>query len=211
MNEKGWAKLPIWDGISTMVLNERHRDLLGTDSLRPGRYFLRPKSRADAKRGTMSSVTGLGPQPPHTDGAHLVSPPRYIALRCDAIGAEPCPTVLWSLDKKALTLSPPKLLLQPGWVVRRSASMKFYSQVLEFMHGGLFRIRFDPICMSLPSMPNAIEEVWQSLIANSIESRFEWSVGDTILIDNWRTLHARGSGADGALLRQLSRWTSGDL
>jgi alpha-ketoglutarate-dependent taurine dioxygenase len=41
-----------------------------------------PSSRAAARPGSLSSFTGAGAQPMHTDAAYLASPPRYLVFEC---------------------------------------------------------------------------------------------------------------------------------
>lgn len=46
---------------------------------------LRPASKEEARKATMSSVHGLGEQPLHVDGSHLLFPPDVVILYTDEV------------------------------------------------------------------------------------------------------------------------------
>lgn len=208
LRTRGWTQLSWWDGQDVGILNARYPELFERAPLRPIRETLRPLDKDEAKPGTMSSFTGLGHQPPHTDKAHEATPPRYIVLRCDNVGSQQCATMMWSLDWRMLERERPCLLTDPSWVIRRSAAQLFYGQVLSVDVTGCGRVRFDSLCMSLPGRPDATAIALRTLLTDAEETAFNWQRGDTLLIDNWRTLHARSNVDVGARSRKLSRWTS---
>jgi len=57
---------------------------------------LRPRSRETARAKSLSATYGLGALPLHTDAAHWVNPPRYVALHC-ITGPSSTPTLLFPL------------------------------------------------------------------------------------------------------------------
>ena len=210
ISKQGWAQLSWWDGCTAEALNARYPEIFSRHPLSRTNQILRPLSQADAKPGTMSSFTGLDRQLPHTDKAHYGLPPRYVVLRCHSAGNASCPTELCMPDWKLLKANPPALLTKPKWLIRQSGRTHFYGRVIEFAPNGEDRLRFDPLCMSLPGEPDGQEEALNVLLAHATISLHEWRLGETLLIDNWRALHARSRSTEASSTRALLRWISGD-
>src|SRR5580704_10624045 len=55
---------------------------------------LSPTVQAGANSKSLSAMHGLGSFPMHTDGAHLLQPPRFVVLVCASPGEPPVPTTL---------------------------------------------------------------------------------------------------------------------
>ncbi len=171
---------------------------------------LQPLHADEAKRGSMSSFTGTGDQPMHTDLAYCPVPPRYVVLQCLAVGEFLCPTRVWTPEFRHLVKIRAPHLRRAQWACGARQSRAFYAPVLE-TYGGGDRIRFDPHCMKPTSCcPNLVEDVQNILREHSTVVSIQWQGGGVLIIDNWRCLHARGSGAGNAPSRRLRRWYIGE-
>jgi alpha-ketoglutarate-dependent taurine dioxygenase len=168
-----------------------------------------PLTNERARPGSMSSFVGTGEQPSHTDGAHMLVPPRYLVFYCLDPGESPCHTNLWITSQKALLLSRPRILTEATWVFNDGVQDPFYAPITE-ARGGLVRVRFDPFCMcAAPSSCGTVSSAEVTLLSYTSFVRIEWSTSSMLIIDNWRCLHARGAGAALAPSRRLRRWTIG--
>lgn len=179
------------------------------DPFERGFRELIPISRAAARPGTLSSFTGAGAQPMHTDAAYLAKPPRYIAFECVDPGESTCKTEAWITDQAKLLAERPRLLTDPRWVFLGGGQSRFYSPVLDEV-SGIARIRFDPCCMSAAcGNRTELSDVAELLATYTQRVSFEWVAGAFLVIDNWRSMHARGRGGEFAPSRRLWRWYLG--
>lgn len=170
---------------------------------------LTPMSRAAARPGSLSSFTGAGAQPMHTDAAYLANPPRYLVLECVDPGDFPCRTEAWVTNQGKLLEERPSLLTAPEWVFLGGGQSRFYSPVLDTLLG-IARIRFDPCCMSgTYENQTKLSEVSSLLASYTQQVSFEWTLQAFLIIDNWRCMHARGIGGEAAPSRRLRRWYLG--
>jgi alpha-ketoglutarate-dependent taurine dioxygenase len=168
-----------------------------------------PTSRAAARPGSLSSFTGAGAQPMHTDAAYLASPPRYLVFECVDPGEVPCRTETWVTNQTKLLEERPHLLTDPKWVFLGGGRSRFYSPVLDTVLG-IARIRFDPCCMSTTyENETGLNEVSGLLASYTRQVSFEWTLGAFLIIDNWRCMHARGVGGESGPSRRLRRWYLG--
>jgi hypothetical protein len=166
-------------------------------------------SRASAPLASMSARTGEDGQPMHTDGAYDPCPPRYIVFQCLDPGEAACPTNVMILDVDRLSKDRPRALAEMNWVAHGGGQRPFYCPVMDILRGEV-RVRFDPLCMRpIHRDADAIDEVIEALCRYSDRVSFGWRRGATLIVDNWRCLHARGHGARGALSRRLRRWSIG--
>lgn len=208
LKTNGWLHMPsalatspvaILSALGTVIPSRDgllHRDLI-------------PLKRDSAPPASMSSKTGPGEQPMHTDAAFCLSPPRYIAFQCLEPGESSCPTNVWVLDLARLERDRPTILAGSDWVAHGGGYPPFYCSVMEVRRGEA-RVRFDPFCMRpICRRVDAIDEVKQALGHYSQHFSFEWKTGSMLVIDNWRCLHARGSGGEKAPSRRLRRWNIG--
>src|SRR5580704_5709543 len=94
----GWVQTHLTDVCDhPEARTERIARLLGEPiKARNGRLVdaLAPMDKAKGKPGSLSVIHGLGSFPFHTDGSHLLRPPRFIVLICAASGSAPVPTTL---------------------------------------------------------------------------------------------------------------------
>jgi Taurine catabolism dioxygenase TauD, TfdA family len=206
LKENGWAV------ISPELANDVPEIIRALGPITPptrGEFEYRdlvPYDIASAPQWSMSSIVGTGEQPMHTDCAYHPTPPRFVALHCLCVGECPCSTHLWVADLGSMLKDRPKPLADPKWVFQGGGHSSFYCSIME-VRGGEVRMRFDPLCMRLPSAgPPPTDEAQSTLRRYTQHLIFEWQQGSTLVIDNWRCLHARGAGAEKSPSRKLRRW-----
>jgi hypothetical protein len=148
---------------------------------------------------------GLGEFPFHTDLAHLRLPPRYLALRC-VVGFAETPTLL--LDGAALVHAVGRSLLRRAVVKpRRPQNGRFVlMQLLQQTQAGDM-IRWDDVFLQPASRAG---ELGMSKVKEAISAVPTLSIalsepGDTLVIDNWRMLHARSPIPPGCERRLIER------
>jgi hypothetical protein len=148
---------------------------------------LRPNLDSGKYQHSLSKEYGLNAFPFHTDGAQRLKPPRWIILQYKGL-----------IDSKSATTVLDTLKLQT-----EEAYEDFFFNEIYLVSGG--KIPF------LTSVVNKIQYKtpilrWNSLLMKKVNSkrfrneiilnqscdeRIEWSIGKTLIIDNWRVLHAR--------------------
>lgn len=204
----GWARIQdSSNSLLTSLLCSLETSVASTSASRKP-SVLRPYSQCEAPRASMSSITGLSAQPMHTDAAYYPLPPRYIVFFCSEPGEAECPTYVWPLNWDKMLQDRPSVLMQPGWIAKGGKRAPFYCQILTAAPSSRMFIRFDPICMKPPLAGNMTSAV-NILNEYSKKVEFFWEAGDILIVDNWRCLHARGSGAASAPSRRLLRWAIG--
>lgn len=164
---------------------------------------LRPTTAEDAHPRSLSATHGLGEQPLHTDGAHLREPPDYLIFH--AAHPNGTPTLLWSEASKATNPEHPVIrrpaCLAGGVFVVSSGKTRFLMSAYEDGQG----YRYDPGCMT-PGDERARAAVRYFGSLTSTAYRLEWTEPDQVLvINNRRTLHARGAVAEDDTDRELTR------
>ena len=206
---QGWCWLPADFGVEPSTLAAAIGPVLPSSAGDKSK-LLRPLDSTEAPQKSMSATVGLGPQPFHTDGAWHSTPPRYLVLHCEDAGEGDCPTLVRPLDWTSLSVSSVTELKRPGWIVRGGGLRRpFYSQILTTAENRRY-IRFDPYCMSSPrGNSDAVGKATSLLLSHSLSKQFQWREKDTLVLDNWRCLHARGFGATLSKGRRLRRWTIG--
>jgi hypothetical protein len=204
-----------WIFFTPPVLNDRKTWALSLGPLIPHRRTgllytdLVPYSEEEAPRGSMSAVVGKGPQPMHSDGAHVSVPPRYLVFECIDAGEQMCPTQIWVLNLEAIIAAQYSLLTLPQWIYRDGVQ-SFYGSIVHRANQGA-RIRFDPSCMAPASFSrSSILEVESILKFYSEERSINWETGAILVIDNWQCLHGRHDGSVNSPKRKLRRWQIGD-
>lgn len=196
-----------------------HRSLLSLagsfGAVRPSRVggqmvdSLRPIPPTAAHPRSLSVRYGQGAFPFHTDGAADRLPPRYVFLRlAPESPASERPTV--AVDFRTLRLPPSDVeaLTREVWVVN-SGHGRFLTPILRTTREGLLRLRFDVDCMK-PMMPTFAETAHRLADAcqEAEPEQIYWRPGEVLVIDNWVTLHARGtapnSGEEERVLERVS-------
>lgn len=153
-----------------------------------------------ARARSISSGTGLGAQPLHTDGAHLHAPPHIVALA--ATGKHRAATRLWTATRNNVPWDD----VEQG-VFRVSDGRARWHRSAGVKHA----IRFDPCCMTpLDGPSRRLTQFFRSAFEEA--HRHEWNsdAPTVLLIDNQRVLHAR-EAVDPAdpprLLTRLAVWS----
>jgi hypothetical protein len=132
---------------------------------------------------------GHGPLPLHTDLAHWYRPPRYVLLRCIS-GTKSVATQL--LNRRQLEAwIPPSLMRRALFSPRRRLEGKLF--LLRMLTEECFRwdqLFLKPQNTAAHEVTERMQEITLKLPAESVVLAH---VGQTLLIDNWSTLHGRSA------------------
>jgi len=162
--------------------------------------------RAEGTPNTYSGIYGLNEFPFHTDLAHWYTPPRYLLLRCIKGYAE-VPTLL--IDGQALIDAvTPDILGRAIFKPRRPRNGTLALMRLREPTGDGHRIRWDEVFLTPASKVGEIANV---RVREWLRTRKPLLISltdacDTLLIDNWRMLHARSpipSGREGRVIERV--------
>lgn len=171
---------------------------------RGGRLFepILPRVAETARARSLSSKFGLNPLPLHIDTAHWSVPCRYLILACLNTGPVPTPTFL--LDSRTVQLSErERLACHSAVFAVRNGRHSFYGSIMDKDRDF---IRLDPGCMTaLSSEGTSVLDVFSKERQADRLIRHDWEKGNIVILDNWRTLHARGYDTPTALGRVLVR------
>lgn len=208
LREIGWVKLTS-DCHSESALVARTLSLASDLGVpRRGRSVhvveaLRPKNPEDAPPASLSRRFGFGAFPYHIDTAHWPVPARFLIMSCVSPGESAAPTLLAHRDAIPVSDEERSIAISGVFLVKNGRS-SFYSSIL-----GIDRefIRHDPGCME-PQNPDAVRalEIFSSERVQECAHAINWQPGDSVIIDNWRVLHARAAlnnGSSRLLLRCL--------
>lgn len=163
------------------------------------------KSNA-ASPNTYSGIYGDGAFPFHSDLAHWPNPPRYLFLRC-VKGFSGVPTMLidsFQLVKKAGSSLLGRALVKPRRPLNgKLPLLRIYRPIGQTE--ALFR--WDEVFL-VPSGETG--QIGMRAVRKQIATTQPISVqlanpGDTLLVDNWRMLHARASVPPGCETRSIER------
>lgn len=165
---------------------------------------LKPEKPSDPNRSTLSSKYGTGAFPFHTETAYWLSPARFVALYCVNPGSSRRPTHV--IDSYEWNLSPndDQTLCNEVWKVFTGIN-PFLCTIGKKTMSGLM-IRFDMDCMkpALLSRGKASDIVFREIESQKVRS-IDWQVGDLLVIDNYRMIHARGTSSTNDSDRHLKR------
>ncbi|KCZ64696.1 TauD/TfdA family dioxygenase [Hyphomonas atlantica] len=168
--------------------------------------------REEAHPNTYSGNFGLGRFPFHTDLAHWRRPPRYLLLRC-LVGHNDVPTLL--IDGRALVEAIPRdtlarAIFKPRRPRDRSLALL---RLFEPATDGADLLRWDELFLRPASTlgETAYEQIQAWLAENAPKSVTLVQRGDTLIIDNWRMLHARAQIPLGCEDRLIQRVYLGDM
>jgi L-asparagine oxygenase len=161
--------------------------------------------RSNSTPNTYSGIYGLNSFPFHTDLAHWRNPPRYLLLRC-LIGSPEVPTLL--LDGQAIfddTML--DILRRAIFTPRRPRGGTLTLLRLYEPTDSGYCFRWDEKFLKPASR---IGEQASHCLRKLIEKSQPTSIalvrlGDTLLIDNWRMLHARSQVPAGHEDRKFQR------
>jgi hypothetical protein len=148
--------------------------------------------RREASPNTYSGIYGLGYFPLHTDLAHWNLPPRYLMLRCIR-GYEDVPTLLLDgkafIDDRSLLDILTRAIFKPRRPIAGEIKLL---RLCEAVETG-YRIRWDEVFLRPASQIGTIadQRIRAHLASSNPISISLTNPGDTLIIDNWRMLHAR--------------------
>lgn len=205
ISERGYAVLPAF---ATEVPVEEAIRGLG-DVLRlgegPAVHRIVPMAREATTPNTYSGLYGLDAFPFHTDMAHWREPPRYLFLRC-VVGFAEVPTLLVDgsriVDEAGRAVLS-RALVQPRRPVRGEMPLlRLYRPGRDF---GL--LRWDDVFIRPASRAGefGVERFREALRDVTRTEVPLLEPGDTLVVDNWRMLHARApvpAGCEGRILER---------
>lgn len=167
--------------------------------------------RVQATPNTYSGIYGLGSFPFHTDLAHWRIPPRYLLLRCVTGYADvPTPLIDGQSLINAITLDVmSRAIFRPRRPRHGTLALLRLCEPTD--HG--YRLRWDEVFLKPASKVGDIANLrirdWLSNCKPTPISLAQ--THDTLLIDNWRMLHARSPILTGRENRTIERVYLGGL
>lgn len=178
-----------------------------TLSLRGGDpvHMLSPALKDAAAPNTYSGLYGLNDFPFHSDMAHWRVPPRYLMLRC-VLGFKEVPTLLVNgayLAKSVGLELLGRAIVRP----RRPVQGKIPLLRLYQPFQGSAIIRWDEVFIQPASSAgeDGVARFKAALRLHRPEAVPLANAGDTLVIDNWRMLHARAFVPSNCMGRKLER------
>ena len=169
---------------------------------------LRPTAPEAARPRSLSAIHGLGAFPFHTDLANFPVPPRYVLLRLEQGSASNRDTLLHDVRLLRLEGSLLSDLQREVWCAI-GGRRRFLTTAMATGPRDEIFVRFDRGCMR-PRSPGAEPTAlrFERVLSTARPTAVSWSRGFALVIDNWRTLHARtlptgGSDCDRVLERVL--------
>jgi L-asparagine oxygenase len=164
-------------------------------------------AKRSAAPNTYSGMYGLNAFPPHTDMAHWHLPPRYLLLR-SARGYSSVRTLV--LDGKALVATVGPTCVARAIVRPRRPHEGKLPLLPLYRHrndNGVSLLRWDEqfIVPASPVGREGVNKFRKAIVASSPISIALANPGDTLVIDNWRMLHARSEVPDECSDRVIER------
>jgi L-asparagine oxygenase len=200
VDRRGWAVMEVRSTADLLSLADSLGDITPSRAGGPPVDELRPKPSSQAQPRSLSGQHGLGAFPYHTDAAHHLLPPHYVLLRF----ASECPsarrTLLASIPRR-IGERDRQILEHDVWLVDGGRG-RFLTSILSYPDGcSCEMFRFDEGCMRPADKAfGGARAVILRVIANRSVA-IEWVPTRTVVLDNWRTLHAR----EGARLEDADR------
>ncbi|WP_018427723.1 TauD/TfdA family dioxygenase [Hoeflea sp. 108] len=161
--------------------------------------------RASAAPNTYSGIYGLDRFPFHTDLAHWRQPPRYLLLRCIK-GFLDVPTLLIDgqtiVDTVTLDVLT-RAIVKPRRPQNGAVPLLRLCEQVDNGH----RVRWDEVFLKPASRvgEGASQQITTLLSEVDPRSIALANAGDTLLVDNWRMLHARSRVFEGRESRMIER------
>lgn len=164
---------------------------------------LRPTEAENAHPRSLSALYGTGPQPLHTDGAHLADPPDLTILFAES--PNDTPTLLWNSQGRQSNV--PYEAISHGVFLVGNGRESFYATAKL----GPLTIRYDPGCMTPCDQRARTAAAYFSEMREKAH-QVTWETSNQLLmIDNSTTLHARSdaSSDESRILHRLMYRTKG--
>ncbi len=160
--------------------------------------FLKPKI-STGRKNSLSDVYGTGEFPPHSDGAHLASPPDYLIMRGSR--SRKAPTLLWHFDKIIEAVGSDAKHAE--FEVNRGART-FGVRFCTIAADG-FRLRFN--CDTMKPKNKSAANIHSWLREPNVEPVvIDWQTTSLLVVDNRIVLHGRGRSEEHHV-GFLRRWT----
>lgn len=209
--ERGYAFMPTWrpeqSAAEVAASFGAPLSLGGGDPVHP----LTPATKETSAPNTYSGLYGLERFPFHTDMAHWRAPPRYLMLRC-VVGFREVPTMLTDglslarkvgLDLLARAIVRPRRPVQGKLPLLRIYQPQEDDAILRWDE-----VFFQPASKAGKDGSASFREALRACVPQAIALAMP---GDTLVIDNWRMLHARAPVPAGCEGRRLERTYLGRL
>ena len=214
LRKVGWAEL---DSSCSGDMLGVARQLGRLGPSRPGGELvdrLVPLAQSQAHPRSMSVVFGKGPFPFHTDLAHFLNPPRFVLIRAERSDGISRQTLLQDFQSLDLALATRQLLAHGPFFVR-GGHRPFLCSISDRVPGSTAEIvRYDGCCM-VPASSSAHRAalVLMQKMSEVEPVRIDWYRGRTIVIDNWRVLHARAAAplglfSEARVLQRVLVWAN---
>jgi hypothetical protein len=198
VDRRGWAVTDVRSTADLLLLADSFGQITPSRTDGPAVDELRPKPSSEAQPRSLSALHGLGAFPFHTDAAHHSIPPRYVLLRF-ASGSPSARKTLVAPIPRRLAQRDRRSLEHDVWLVDGGRG-RFLTSILSHPDGrSCDMFRFDEGCMRpADRVFGAARAVMFHVLANHSRA-IEWIPARTVVLDNWRTLHAReGAPAEDA-------------
>jgi hypothetical protein len=154
--------------------------------------ILNPKNSSESIKGTFSDKYEFNKFPLHTDTAFWAKPARYILMKSESFSD--CDSLIIRTSDILNLMSNEDLInARKSIFLIKTINHRHYSSVL-FKENGIEGFRYDPLCMnpineSAKKTKQRINEILNRIIPVNIK----WNGENTIIIDNWKTLHGRSA------------------
>lgn len=210
LESQGYILIKKWKcGLSTAELAQMIGTIIDVEKVAAGHKIstvqtLTPRVAKQEKSSTYSDVFGLSEFPLHSDYAHWETPPRYLMLRCIVGG----PNVDTYLLPTSRLLDGNNCCISRAVVVprRKHSSHPICTFPVVFSRQGITGIRWDFLFLK---PVNAAAAQTGELVISQHDKSVDYvnlvNPFDTLIIDNWRTLHGRSSVPTQAINRRIER------
>lgn len=138
---------------------------------------------------SLTKACGIGEFPFHSDTVVWRIPARFVVLGCIDPGCSDRPTRISDSQNWVLSVEEAQQLRRAVFLVK-NGRRSFLSAIL----GHRQTMRFDPVCMEPQTSEGASASQLVQSRARATAIDHHWSVGDVLILDNWRVLHARADG-----------------
>src|SRR5450432_1221246 len=186
VRERGWSVLTTGSIAEFRSLGQTLGRARSSRLGGPDLEHLRVVSQENARPHSHSAIHGRAAIPFHTDAAHWAIPPRYVVLRSENQTGRA--TEIIDGRNNVGEQSNAKLLERAVFVAingRRSFLTSAWNPTVGFL-------RWDPSCMRAADRTarQALAMLERELSRAHVD-RICWNVGTTLVVDNWRCMHAR--------------------
>lgn len=210
--EDGYVFLPEWQkdktiaevasSIGNLIFPSK---FLGYESINNVQNLI-PKERDESSKHHYSGTFGIKEYPLHSDLAHWASPPKILMLRC-VVGSNSVSTNILPIKfiiQELNDLSINRAVVKP----RSNIKTPFLSMLpLKFKRDNLAAFRWDSLFLEPANKPAIkIKDYFIKTDLSSFYINFYLKErGDTLIINNWTTLHGRSSVPKSAMNRIIER------